>query len=229
MKDEISGRQVCLLALLSLLSPAVRVLPGDGPWYAPLLGLPAGLGYGLLLLRRGGPRGRLWPLLAALWLSLCAGFVVRDASERLTAAVYPDREAWGFVALTLLAALPLAAGKLTTLGRLGELSAPVLGLGLVIAGGFLLTEVKLSHLLPLPAAGAGELLRGGLKAAELGALPGVFLFLRRKEEAGFQKLYLATIFILFLLFISISALTVGTLGSYLTGQLANPLLTAVRN
>lgn len=238
--DKLTSRQVGLLGFLAVLAPAVRLLPeacvlwaGKAAWVSPLLGLPLGLGYMLLMLRlsRRGLPGRVVPLLLALWLTLYGAYTARSAAERLTAALYPTVPPWVFTLCTLLAVLPLALGKRRTLGQLAELAAPVLVGVLLFAGAFLLAELNPANLLPLSLDDAPGIGRGILPTLELGAIPACFLLGRGSgaEEAGLKKRLLAAVGGAFLLFWAICILTVGRLSQELAGRLTNPLLTAVRN
>lgn len=237
---KLTSRQLGLLLFLSLLAPAVRLLPeaavrfaGRAAWLSPFVAAPVALGYALLAVRlsRRGLPGRFLPIALALWLVLYAGFTARSAAERLNAAILQETPSWLIAALTVLAAMLPAAARREGLGRLGELTAPVIAALLAFCGVCLAPELRPDNLLPVGSSDAPGAALGALPMAELGGLTGYFLLLEGEisDRERLKKSVIRAVLALFATFFLIIALTVGALSPELALQLTNPLFTAVRN
>lgn len=258
MDDRPSGltsRQLSLLVWTAMLAPLVRQTPaaslpaaGKGAWVSVLLTLPgaavpvlvlaallrrreAGEKPGELLCRCLGPvPGRILSAMTAAWLLFCAGFTILAGADRMVAAVYPESPPALFAGAMLLLCLPAARGRLRTLGRIGEMTAPLLGALFAAAALFSLTAAETKELWPLPreamggaAAGALPLL-GTLSAGVFFALlldgaplrqPGMTFFLPLAGLAGTALL--------------LCVLILGVFGPALAGEMDYPFFVLVRN
>ena len=124
-------------ALLPVMMGQTAALSGRGGIWGAAAAAPLALLLGLLWRRlaRNRAPARWLRLLTGLWLIPAGGVLLRAGADRLVAAVYPESPEWLFLLGLLLSALPAGLGRRRTLGRLAELTAPVLALllGLVLA------------------------------------------------------------------------------------------------
>ena len=253
--ETVSRRQLLTMAYISLLSPAIRVIPrlpaelaGKAAWLSPAAAVLAAAGIGWvfhLCLRAAGPQrglaelmldtfgpaaGRILLGVYVLWFVFDAGFVLRTAAERLISAVYSQGHLMAFLALTLLVSLVAACGRLGTLGRTAEVFAPVILL--VLAGIFAasLFNMEKSSLLPVLPADIPQIFLGAAPMAEVMGVVIPFAFLADRRICGRDKGSVAAW--MGATALSMAVLTVpviGCLSAEVTRRLQNPFFIMLRN
>ncbi|MDR3207712.1 MAG: spore germination protein [Oscillospiraceae bacterium] len=253
--DAVSARQLSNAALFSALAALAGFAPagtalaaGSAAWLSPLFALPPAVGVVFLLqylCRRrpgealdqifytvwGGVAGRGLLCLYALWCVLHACFALRDYTERIQAAMFPQAGA-AFLALPLLALCFWAMKH--QLRFLTRAAAVFLGLAAVALAAMVLLalgDIRPGHLLPvdppktLAAAGGGVALLGPLGATVYAA----FLSGRVSDRYRLGAQSVRPLIVTALIASGLIAFTVGILGAPLTARLQNPFLTAVKN
>ena len=208
--ETITRRQLLAMAYVSLLSPAIRVIPrlsaalgGKVVWLSPLAAILAAAGIGFVLNRSmtvpGAQRGlaelitdTLGPVfgrvllgLYGLWFALYAGFLLRTAAERLISAVYSQGHLPVFLGLMLLVTLVAACGKMGALGRTAEVFVPVIVLILAVILIAALPSIEKDYLLPVLPADLPQIFLGALPMADVMGvmIPFAFFADRCKKDA----------------------------------------------
>ena len=169
----LTSRQLGMLLWAGMVSPLIRQVPGvmtdlagGAAWLSALLCVPAagllglftagmlrsrapGEGLGEQLCRTAGPLpGRLTAGVFGSWAVFYAGFVLRAGADRFVSAMYPDSRDWPFMAVMGLLALMAGAGRLKTLARCAQITAPVLWAVFAAVFLFCLPNADLSELWP---------------------------------------------------------------------------------
>ena len=251
---SLTPRQLSALLWASMLAPLVRQVPGamlpdagGSAWLSAGLTIPAaGLLSALLgrllrarrpgespeaLLRRllGGPVACVLGGASGLWLCFCAGFTLRAGADRLVAAVYPESPAGLFAALMLLLCLPAARGELRTLGRMAELTGPLLLALFALVSALALPQTEFGALWS-KSAGPRELGAGALPLLGTVSAGGFFLLLWG-DETGERpgRVFFFPLLGLSVTAMSLCALTVGSFGPALCGELRYPFFVLLRN
>ena len=255
-EDRISQRQLLALGFVSILSPAIRLLPeyvagvaGRGAWIVPigaavpvvLLALFShwalknrrdGEGMTEMLIRSiGKGAGRIVAILIALWAIVYAGFILRVSAERLIAAAYPKGHILFFLVPTLIVSFIAAMGKVKSLGRTAEAYVIVISFLLVAILVFAAADIKIENLIPLTARDVLPMGEGVLAVVDVVAVYGYFTFLYghvKKETGEKRKLLVWTGATLLVLF-GIMVTTVGTLSAWLVTKMENPFFAMVKN
>lgn len=196
MKASISQNQLCAVAFVMMLSPALRFFPttaaryaGRAAWLCALLAFLPAAGY-LFLARRvlarraegeglcgliaravPGRGGRMALLVLGLWLCTYAGFILRSGADRFIVAVYPNTPVSFFAGTMLLAALCAAAASYRNTARTAKLVLPAVGGVLAIVLLFALMSLRRDNLaLRLPTGESAAPPLSGLARGVLGAL-----------------------------------------------------------
>lgn len=254
--DPFPRRQLQSLAAMSMLSPALRLIPGfaaasagRAAWAGPLAALPLLLLYAGLLrrLRRSMRPGESLPaltlralgpkgggavlLLLGAWLLLYCGFLLRAGADRLLVTIYPHSAPAFFVLSMALLATLAALGPLRSLLRAARMAEPVLLLTLGLILWDALSSLDPSELLPLTVRDAGDLLCAALPTADILCFSlAALCFFRPAEEKepGFRPtvLWLSA---MALLFTAVGAGVQGRFGAALSARLSSPFFALVRN
>lgn len=211
--NRISVKQRLALVFCGLLSPLIRLVPGEtsraagaGGWLSPLLALPVflavlwvlvgtvrrlpsgeGLG-GLYRLAFGARLGRLLTLVTGLWVLVLSAVALRFYVESVVSSVYAETAMWLFL-VGLMAVVWWACRQgAAAVCRMAQIFLPILGVtvGLIILLG--LRRTHLYHVFPVWLEGWGGLLRSALPVlAVLGyGIPVLFCRneLGRAQEGG---------------------------------------------
>jgi spore germination protein KB len=201
--------QLLAMAYVSLLSPAIRVIPrlsavlgGKAVWLSPVAAILAAAGIGFVLDRcvsaAGQQRGlaelitdTLGPIFGrvllgvyVLWFVFYAGFILRTAAERLISAVYSQGHLPVFLGLMLLVTLVAACGKIGALGRMAEVSVPVIALILVAVLIASIPSIEKDYLFPILPADLPQILLGALPMADVMGVMIPFAFFADKRKPG---------------------------------------------
>ena len=192
-REELTPRAWGALLWLVTLAPAAELFPavgleaGRGAWLNPaaagLLILPL-----LWMTRRGEgirlgehPIGRWIALVCGLWMELLLVLRLTLCARRLLWSGERDGAVWFFLLTLTALALWMVGGKLSALGRAGQIYL-VLLLGVaVLVLGLSLPRVRVDRILPLWTEDAGAVLLSGLRGAGSlcwGLLPMLFLSVR---------------------------------------------------
>lgn len=256
MEDRISQRQLLAMAFVSILSPAIRLLPeyvagvaGRAAWIAPviaavpiiLLALIShwftknrGDGEGMteLLVRSvGKPVGILIVVAIALWAIFYAGFILRIAAERLIASAYPRGHIMFFLMPLLLVAVIAAMGKVKNLGRTAEAYVIIISAALAVILIFAAADIKIENLMPITIPDLKPMGEATLAIVDVVGVYGYFTFLYghvKKRDAGKKKLLIWTGATIVVVF-GIMITTVGTLSAWLVTKMENPFFAMVKN
>ena len=250
----LTPRQLGLLLWAGMVSPLIRQVPGSmtdcvgaAAWLSALLCVPAagllglltgftlrsrapGEGLGELLCRSAGPLpGRVTAGLFGVWAVLYAGFVLRAGADRFVSAMYPDSRDWPFMAVAALLALMAGAGRLKTLARCAQIIAPVLFGVFLLVFVFCLPDVDFSELRPPAGISPAEVLRGGLPMLDTLCVGVLCAFLAGETEPGsLSKAFALPLMLLAGLGAVLCAVTAGTFGAQLTGELRYPFFVMLR-
>lgn len=254
--DRISVKQLRSLYFVSVLSPAVRLLPNstilhakNASWLSPLFALIPVLLYAYFLYGAakhhkegegigemlscgiGKPAAKTVLLLCGVWLSFYAGFLLRVDAERLYATIYKDGNVFMFVMASLIIALLVARTSVRGLARMAEVFLPVLvavlGLSCVLA----LVDIKAEYLLPVTGEDIPGALIGAIPIINVLATGAYFLLLlenTEKAEGSRQILLRGGLWVMLGVAAVIVTVT-GTLSAPLANHLNNPFFVMARN
>ena len=255
--DPFEARQLRALCAVALLSPGLRLIPGQAAaaagalaWLGPLLALPPLLGLFFLLdrLRRSCREGEALPelmlrilgrragamllLALALWLLLGAGLALRADSERLLVTIYPRTSRRFFVwSLGIVGALA-AMGPRKSLLRLGRMAEPFLLLTLLGIALAALKSVDLWELLPRSAPDGPALLSAQLPALDIlsfGLLALCLLPVAPEDGSTGRPGGLLWLLGMILLLTALGALIQGHFGAALSARLSAPFFALLRD
>jgi hypothetical protein len=250
---KITLRQLMVITLTAVLSPLIRVVPGNSlqtagkaAWLCPLLallpllltiyivgkGLEAaegkGLG-GLLQEAYGSVLGKLFCALEGIWLLLQGGVALRLYGERFLGSVYRDASLMLFLVTLVVLALWLCSSSLPAIARLAQMCfygvTVTIGVILVLS----LPNIRLENVLPvwwddLPQAAVGM-----VPMLEVGAiwLSGTFLAGQVEAKQGIRKAA-AWMGWLCLLSAVLSFVAVGVFGVGLSDRLQVPFFSLAK-
>ena len=250
-EDQISLRQLLTLTFAALLSPAIRVLPGQtaalagtGGWLSALAALPVvillclGLWY---LCRKGGldqaalsllgkPIGRGLCLLYFLWGIFLLAANARQCALRFLTISYRNGPMLLYLLVLLGTAAWLAAKPVRALARAGEVFFLALAIGLGVSLALGAFQMEAVNLLPvwvedLPAVAGAALPVLGLTAY----LPfAAVLAGRVTREEGSRRRVLAWGVGLCLTLTALQAVCLGNFGPGLTARLDTPFFMMVK-
>ncbi len=254
--STLSRYQLLCLGFLSLLSPIIRLLPGQAAefsgsyaWVAGILAIiPVSLlffligkylnkalpkeGFGELFLRSlGKPAGKSVLLLLTLWLILYAAFALRSGADRYITATYENSSPAIFICIMLALALYAALGKFLTLARSAAAFLPllVLVLGTVFVLAF--QDIDWEFLPPPSVSDIPSILKGVPTIATVLGLSVYIGFLEGRVREKEKRSKTISIFLLLMVIVVVllCLLTVGVFGAKLTAKLHYPFFTMVRN
>ena len=246
-------RQICAVLFILLLSPIIRLLPGDaapyakkGTWLTPLAAAPllyilaavmnrfmknASPGEGLcqvIIKAAGKAVGKIFLAAVGLWLVFYTGILVRTSAERLISTVYPTGTPELFGLTILIVSLIMALGNLKSLGRMSEIFLGIIGTVLVITVLAVTRDCKAENLLPVTGYDVPGIFMGAVPVINAVALGTYITFLnsdiKGKKGKGYVRL-----FVILAVIAALSAVTVGALSWEITGELRHPFFVAVRN
>jgi len=199
MKQDILSRgQWGALLWVAALAPAVELLPGialslagRGAWLSPMAALIFLLPI-LWLGRRGDARdlrrsvpGRILLALCALWMELLAALRLALCARRMLWAGERDGAVWYFLLTLAAIALWMGEGRLTALGRAGQIFLAVLLTAAILVLGLSIPQVRVDRVLPLWTGDVVPVLRTGLSTAgSLGWAVLPMLLLPAQERKG---------------------------------------------
>ena len=192
-RDGLSPHQWGALLWLVTLAPAAELFPavglaaGRGAWLTPL----AAVLVMLPLLRLTGevPQNRGVALLCGLWMELLLVLRLTLCARRLLWSGERDGAVWFFILTLTALALWMGGGKLSALGRAGQIYLVILLGAAALVLGLSLTRVRADRILPLWTENIGPVLLSGLRGAGSlcwGLLP--MLFLPPQRSSGKSRL-----------------------------------------
>lgn len=255
-EDKISQRQLMATACISIFSPAVRLLPGvsaaaagKAAWLTPIAAVVPVLLYTLmmsyfmksrsegeglihLIIRSvGNVAGKAAVLLITLWLIFYSGFLLRTAGERLLSDVYENGKFLTFIALTLLAAVMVARGRVKSLGRMAEVAVPIISAIIIFVIAFSVSDVEAENLLPITYYDVPDILLGTLPVINVMTVMTYFLFLSGYVEKSpdEKRLHIKWTGYLLIAAFFITSSVIGTLSSPLVTELQNPFFMMIKN
>ena len=169
-EERLSSRQWGALLWVAALAPAAELLPavaletaGRGAWLTPVA---AGLILvPLLWLAGAGEMGRLPALLCGIWMEVLLILRLTLCARRMLRSGERDGAVWFFLLTVTALALWIGQGKLSALGRAGQLWLVLLlgAAGLVL--GLSVPLVRADRILPLWTEDAGPVLLTSLSGA----------------------------------------------------------------
>lgn len=254
--DRLTCRQLTLLAVVSLMSPVIRLLPksavilgGVASWMGPIFAvIPSvlftlmlcsimkarghGEGLGEMILRIfGNYVGRAVLAVMWLWFIFYCGFILRSGGERLLSAVYESGEVWLFMAVTLAVALWIALKSITAAGRMGEVLMLVIFPVLAVIILFALPDVKLRDLWPVT---VHDVPRGALSALPaVNICAGIFYFRFLGGHTAIsedeRRTSIKGTLLLLASSLAVIVVTVGALSPALTTKVQNPFFIMIRS
>ncbi len=199
-RDILSTGQWGALLWTAALAPAVELLPGltlalagRGAWLSPLAALLFLLP--LLWLGRAGDMSafrRSWPgrgvlALCAVWMELLVVLRLGLCARRMLWAGERDGAVWYFLLTLAALALWMGEGRLSALGRAGQLYMVVLLAAAALVLGLSIPQVRVDRVFPVWTGDVFPVLRSGLTTAGSlcwAVLP--MLFLPARERRGKQ-------------------------------------------
>lgn len=194
--------------------------------------VPPGKGYADLILHCLGPvAGRIILILYGIWFLFYSGFILRSGTERLVAAVYPERPILPFMIVMTTLCLVAALGTLRAAGRAAFLLRSFLLAALTLVFIFAAPNISRENLTPIFQADAAGILLGSFSIAAIGGLGGCFPFLLRYVEPFDHPVRKAVPLVLICLAVAglLCFEIVGTFGAALTEKLAYPFFLMVRD
>jgi spore germination protein KB len=254
-KRKISIKQLSALTFVSLLSPAIRILPslsvklaGKSAWISALAAvIPAMLylwmmlslmknrqedeGLTELMMRSVGKwPGKILALLIGIWLVLYAGFILRTAAERLLSTVYRGGGIAVFLISTIVLVAYAAAGNIRSVARAAQVFAAILLLALFFILLFAAPSIEVGHLLPVSYYDAGGIVRGMIPVCNI--LSGItyfgFLAGYTTKTKGNTKTVTRWFGLLIASLFLIMLITIGCLSAELIGKLQSPFFNVIR-
>ena len=196
-------RQLSALVFCGLLSPLIRLVPGEtgyaagaGGWLSPMIALPVyllpvwtlivvfrrlpkGTGLsGLYQLAFGKRAGRALTLVTGLWALLAAAMALRFYVESMVSSVYADSSVWLFLAGLMAVVWYVCVQGRAAVCRMARIFLPVLGVtvGLILLLG--VGEMHLYHIWPVWLEGGAGLLRSAVPVTVILGYSIPVLFLR---------------------------------------------------
>ncbi len=254
--DKISLRQVMAIFSVGILSPIIKVVPGQttaesgkGTWLASLLAIIPMLfliWVMYLLLRKakgkhlgeiycdifGSVAGKIIVTLYFLWTFVLMCMTVRDYSDRFLATTYQDEILAIFVVILLLFVFVTARGRLRAFGRLGEMCMTILLVVLILAVIFATSRMDVRRVLNVTASDVGASFPSVLPCISMMgiAMYSGFLWpeIRLQEKNNVKVIVRWLVF--FSLFLTVLQIAVlGTLGIELVPHLQFPLFHMIKN
>lgn len=173
-ENRISIKQIAVLVFCGLLSPLIRMVPGEtgydagaGGWLSPLIALPVYLLvlWGLTATFRRLPRssglaelyrlafgkwlGGLATALTGLWMLVIAAVGLRFYAESFVSSIYTDTDIWLFLVALVAVVWWVCARGMETVCRKGQIFLAVLGItvGLMLVLG--IREIHVYHIWPV--------------------------------------------------------------------------------
>ncbi len=252
----VTRKQFYAAIFTALLSPLLRVLPGQSVLFAgkaawlsvipasaillllaALMGnlrqrLRPGEGMANLILRTMGPVfGRLVLVLYTAWFLFYAGFILRSGAERLGATVYQRSDVLPFILSMLALCLLVSLGTFRATARTSVVLRAILLLALGLVFLFSVSNISRKNLLPLAWQDAPQVLIGAWPIFTVGGVAALFSFLNAYVEPAEKPM--KQVFLPMAMLAVISALlcfeTVGSFGTGLTLQLRYPFFTMIRD
>jgi len=244
-------------ASLMLMAPALRLFPslaaqlsGKGAWVSALAAFPmlaafawflrrfmlcaeSGEGAAELIARACGSRlGRpaLWVI--SLWLLLYCAFILRAGADRLITTVYPNASVLFFIIIMGALGTWAALGSIVTVERTAKLIEPIIiAVLLVILVSGVLSADK-AAIFPITVYDAWPILKGSIAAVDVVSASLYCIFFisgySAKSKSSLRGVLLWSAGAC--AFLSVLCIAViGAFGAELTGKLAHPFFSLVRN
>ena len=257
MSGGFDRRQLRAMCFVASLVAVTRLLPkapaqaaGNAGWLAPLCALPLlllflacfcsfmktrreGEGLGELILRRNGRIfGSTVLLIAAAYLLLSSGFILRTGAHRLNSTIYPAAGPWMFMLTMLALGTAAALGPVKALPRASRVFAPVLTAVMLLAVVFALGSIDTKNLFPLCDATFFDVFLGSLSVVEIyGSVIWCAAVLedRAPLESGRFSFFARWLVPVCLLLSAFCAVMIGIYGAALTARFSHPFFSMVRD
>lgn len=251
---KISVRQAIFLFLISVFSPAIRLVPTysaqkakQAAWLTPL---PAIAAFSLLVLvwsaiyKRyegkslmdvysdimGKITGVLLSVIYLIWLILLTALYVRYSSIRLVVSIYPN-VSMNIFSFSLLAVIAYTLRHgLTTLARLGEILHPALAGTFILLVLLILPSLKPELLIPVSYRSILPVMEGSISIIGLVAYFS-FLFIlgdRINNKEAIRRIGLRTSVFLVIVLTALLVVTIGSLSSSVVARTQLPFLISVK-
>ena len=247
---KITVKQVCLIVICMIISPAVRLFnsnlsvegSNDG-WLGTLIAgalmsvliivvwlmLKTGRNFSQILqYTLGNTVGRIFMGLYFVWGTVLVAVQMRCSSQRLSSTIYPDIDIEIFILiLTLLCIYGLSKG-ITTIARANEIILPIT-LGVIVLLLALLSEnIKFDELLPIY--NTREIFHVALCDFASFSYITLVLFFNDElaEREKFKKYAIISVLIVTSLSLLLFLTVVGSLGPYLMQKLPYPFFSVVK-
>ena len=257
MSGGFDRRQLRAMCFVASLAAVTRLLPkapaqaaGNAGWLAPLCALPLLLlflvffcsfmktrredeGLGELILRRNGRAlGSALLLIAAAYLLLSSGFILRTGAHRLNSTIYPAAGPWMFMLTMLALGTAAALGPVKALPRASRVFAPILTAVMLLAVIFALGSVDPKNLFPLYDATVFDIFLGSLSVVEIyGSVIWCAAVLEAHTplEGGRFSFFARWLVPVCLLLTVFCAVMIGIYGAALTARFSHPFFSMVRD
>lgn len=259
MKNQsttISRWQQFCLGFLCLLSPIIRLLPGQTAllsgsfgWLSTILSaVPLLLlfllirrflknalpneGFAELFIRALGKwPGKIIIMLFTFWLIFYTAFSLRSGADRYISSAYQNSPPAFFVIILLLLALLAVMGSFRAFSRTAEVFFPLLVVVIVLVVFLAYQDIDFACLHPFLLSQTPQVLKGIPPIASVMGVAAYFGFLegRAREKDKRTKTMFLFMIIMLLVIIALCVTTVGTLGAETAAKYHFPFFGMVRN
>jgi len=253
---RISRRQMLALAFVAMLSPFLRLIPGQAAavagrsaWLAALPALAVLLLLAKLLERvlkaapggglaeagcriLGDKAGKVMLVVWSAWLCFHGGFILRSGADRFIGTIFPDSEPWIFVGVMAALVLVAGLGSVKTLARTAEIFRPLLAVVLAAVLLMALSMVRWEYVLPVTAADVLPGVKGSIIVVDplcIMLLLAGFLMGYDAGDTPFFRSFARFAGVSCLLAAAICAVVTGVCGATLTAHLTYPFFAVVRD
>lgn len=253
-KDKVSTRQILIIFIVMVYSPAVRVMASftskqakQAAWLTPVIGFIFLLATFLMLQNMyrkymnsslmdimyaiTGPFiGRFIVLCNILWLAILNALYVRYYGERIVGSILPNVDISLFIIVMLVLVAYICRYGLAVLARMNEVLFPIILTIFLIFIIFLCPKIEFDNLSPISYLDIMPILKGSSVIIAIWVYA-LFLFMlsdKINDKENIKKFGIQTAIFMFLAITVIIAITIGTLGHTVSARLPLPFLTAVK-
>ncbi|KAB3525721.1 GerAB/ArcD/ProY family transporter [Alkaliphilus serpentinus] len=253
-KKKISTRQIIIIFIVMVYSPAIRVIPAytseqakQAAWITPLIAF-----LGLLIIFYGLQKtfqkykdaslmeviydiigtftGKIIVSAYIVWITLLAALYVRYYSQRIVTSIFPNVDIRLFIIVMLVFVAYTSRYGVVVLARMNEIIFTIIAAIFVIFVLFLSPKLEIQNLTPISYLDIMPVLKGSLVIIAVWVYA-IFLFMlsdQINDKENIKKFGIQASFFLLVINVLIIAVTVGTLGHTVSARMPLPFLSAVK-
>ncbi|MDR3209208.1 MAG: GerAB/ArcD/ProY family transporter [Oscillospiraceae bacterium] len=254
--NKISSRQLAVMYIISVLSPATRLFPSVcarygktagwvgvvvaalgtlalgaafSAWFKKSAAYPTDLG-GIIETAFGRIAGRVLLAVYFLWLLVLYLTYISYYAARLLSTIFTTADIRFFVVTMMFVCLIAAHGRLESLGRFAEFAVIIFVVAFIAFYLFLIPTFKLRNVWPVTYLDAVPILRASYPVVSILGYFSIFLFLGGQiaDRAVFPKSAKRGILLLGVLTVLMTASCIGTLGYAVARRMPLPFFSATK-